>query len=51
MRIEFYARVSKKGKTEYIAIPKNVKPGMTLYGKTVHVVIELVDKINDENNN
>lgn len=43
MRIEFYGRVSKKGRTEYVAIPYGVRGGTSLFGKKVHVIIEVVD--------
>ena len=50
MRIEFYTKVARRGRTEYVAIPAEVRGGVSLYGKTVHVIIELVDKNNNTGN-
>ena len=50
MRIEYYTRVSRrrmaKDYLEYIPIPKEVRGGVSLYGKLVHVIIEIVDDQN-----
>ena len=50
LRIEFYTKVARRGRTEYVAIPAEVRGGVSLYGKTVHVIIELVDKNNNTGN-
>ena len=53
MRLEFNARVSRrlvvrKGGVrdyiEYVVIPKEVRGNVSLYGKTVHVIIETVEE-------
>ena len=53
MRLEFYAKVARRRMRndylEYIAIPKEIRGGVSLYGKTVHVIIETIDDEGKEN--
>ena len=58
MRLEFNTRVSRRAVArkggvrdyiEYVVIPKEVRGNTSLYGKTVHVIIEVIEK--EEGNN
>ena len=51
MRIEYYTRVSRRRMhndyLEYVPIPKEVRGDISLYGKVVHVIIEVMEEKNE----